>query len=108
MTKQPAKKKTTTPRKKAPAKKMPKTQIVAKFDVGFGNSLFIRGEGDDLSWEKGIPLKNVSANEWTFDIAKASGKITFKFLINDEIWAEGGNLTIQAGDQSTHIPKFVW
>lgn len=31
------------------------TKIVALIDVGFGNTLYIRGEGPGLSWEKGIP-----------------------------------------------------
>ena len=108
MTKQPAKKKTTATKKRASTKKTSKTRIVAQVDVGFGNTLFIRGEGAGLSWEKGMPLANVSDAEWGFDIAKASGSITFKFLINDEVWAEGGNLTISAGDQSIHTPKFLW
>jgi hypothetical protein len=31
----------------------PVTTIEAKIDVGFGNNLFVRGEGPGLSWEKG-------------------------------------------------------
>ena len=101
-------KKTTTAKKKTAPRKALKTSIVAYVDTGYGNTLYIRGEGEGLSWEKGIPLKNISAAEWTFDTNKATGTITFKFLINDEIWAEGDNLTIQAGSKSISSPQFFW
>ena len=118
MNKQPAKKtvtkkttatkKTAAPAKKTAAKKTLKTSIVAYADVGFGNMLYIRGEGAGLSWEKGASMKNISSAEWVFDTTKASGMITFKFLINDQIWAESDNLTIQAGSKSISSPEFVW
>lgn len=97
----------TTARKAAASKKL-KTSIVAYIDVGYGNTLYIRGEGAGLSWEKGIPLKNISAAEWAFDTNKATGTLTFKFLINDQVWATGDNLTIQAGSKSISSPQFVW
>ena len=103
-----AKKATPAPAKKAakksPAKKTT-TTIVANVDVGFGNSLFIRGEGAGLSWEKGTALENISPYEWSFSTG-AKGPITFKFLINDEIWAEGENLTVAAGNSSISSPAF--
>lgn len=117
MTKQPDKKttakktatkKTTATKKKTTTKKSLKTSIVAYVDVGFGNTLYIRGEGAGLSWEKGTPLKNISATEWIFDITKATGTVTFKFLINDRIWAEGDDLTIAVGSKSISSPTFVW
>ena len=112
MAKEPTKrtttKKTTTAKKKTPAKKALKTSIVAYVDVGFGNTLFIRGEGTGLSWEKGIPLQNISATEWAFDTSKATGTITFKFLINDQLWAAGDDLTVKAGSKSISSPEFVW
>lgn len=85
------------------------TKIVAHIDIGFGNTLYVRGEGcSELSWDKGIPLENVSSSEWSLIIKKVTGKITFKFLINDDIWAEGENLSIQAGSNSTSSPVFIW
>ena len=99
-------KKTTA--KKAAARKTLKTSIVAYVDVGYGNTLYIRGEGAGLSWEKGTPLKNISAAEWAFDTNKATGTLTCKFLINDQVWAEGDDLTIKAGSKSISSPQFVW
>lgn len=117
MAKEPSKKpapKKTTPqkpvakKKAAPARKTLKTSIVAYVDVGFGNTLYIRGNGAGLSWEKGVPLKNVSATEWTFNTTRASGTVEFKFLINDQIWAEGDDLQIKAGSKSISSPQFIW
>ena len=99
-------KKVATTRKVSTVKKSLKTSIVAYVDVGFGNTLYIRGEGAGLLWETGLPLKNVSASEWIFDTNKATGLLTFKFLINDQIWAEGDNIVAEAGSKSVSSPRF--
>ena len=101
-------KKAVAPKAKIPTKKALKTSIIARVDVGFGNQLYIRGTGADLSWEKGLPLENVSAYEWTFATTKAKSDVTFKFLINDELWAEGDNVTVAEGATSISSPVFTW
>ena len=80
--------------KKAPAKKAvkkaaPVTTIIAKFDAGFGNSVFVRGAGADLSWDKGAILENISPNEWVWKSTKVADRLEFKLLLNDENWAPG-------------------
>jgi outer membrane biosynthesis protein TonB len=103
--KAPAKK---APAKKAPAKKAAaQTSIIARVDVGFGNALYVRGEGAGLSWEKGTALENITPYEWSLTSSK-KGSVTFKFLINDELWAEGENITVAAGNESISSPTFVW
>lgn len=92
----------------APAKKVEKTSIIARVDVGFGNSLYVRGEGAGLSWDQGVLLDNVSPYEWTFSSTQAKGDVSFKFLINDEVWADGENLTVPAGGTSISSPVFGW
>jgi hypothetical protein len=101
-------KKTAAAKKTTTVRKTLKTSIVAYIDVGFGNTLYIRGEGAGLSWEKGISMRNISAAEWAFDTTKATGTITFKFLINDQVWAKGDDRTIKAGSKSVSSPEFVW
>lgn len=96
------------PAKKAAAKQVEQTSIIARVDVGFGNSLYVRGTGAGLSWSKGTLLDNVSPYEWALKSTKAKGEVTFKFLINDEIWAEGENLTVAAGGTSISSPIFAW
>jgi len=94
--------------KKATKKKVQKTTVIARVDVGFGNSLYIRGEGAELSWDKGILLDNVSPYEWSFDTTQAKGDLSFKFLINDEVWADGDDLVVAQGDTSISSPVFRW
>lgn len=106
--KSPAKK-AATPKKAAPkkvAKKVFETTLTARVDVGFGNSLYVRGEGAGLSWAKGTLLDNVSPYEWTLKTTKAKGEVEFKFLLNDEIWAEGENLNVALGGTSISSPIF--
>lgn len=95
-------------KKVAPAKTVVKTSIIARVDVGFGNSLYVRGEGAGLSWDKGVQLDNVSPYEWVFSSTQAKGDLTFKFLINDEVWAEGEDLTVAKGGTSISSPVFTW
>ena len=101
-------KKAAAPKAKISSKQVVKTSIIARVDVGFGNQLYIRGAGAGLSWEKGLPLENVSAYEWAFATTKAKSDVTFKFLINDELWAEGDNIIVAEGAISISSPVFTW
>jgi hypothetical protein len=102
-----AKKAPTTSRKAAPtANKGAKTRIIARVDVGFGNRLYIRGEGAGLSWTNGTSLQNISSYEWAFEAPKNQSNITFKFTINDEHWADGENLSVSSGGTSISSPTF--
>jgi len=101
-------KKTAAPKAKIPSKQVVKTSITARVDVGFGNQLYIRGAGAGLSWEKGLQLENVSSYEWAFATTKARSDVVFKFLINDELWAEGDNIIVAKGATSISSPVFTW
>ena len=95
--------------KKAAAKKpISKTTIAARVDVGFGNNLYIRGEGAGLSWDVGILMKNLSPYEWAWEAKNASKPIEYKLLINDELWANGENQFAMAGDTAITAPTFTW
>ena len=95
--------------KKATAKKpISKTTIAARVDVGFGNNLYIRGEGAGLSWDVGILMKNLSPYEWAWEAKNASKPIEYKLLINDELWANGENQFAMAGDTAITAPTFTW
>ncbi len=96
------------PAKAAPAKASPPvTIIVAKFDVGHGNNLYIRGEGAGLSWDSGIQMENVGRDVWVWTTNQiAEGMVAFKFLINDEVWSAGDNLSASAGETTTLTPYF--
>lgn len=82
------------------------TRIVANVDVGWGNMLYIRGEGAGLSWEQGVPMLCDNGTEWYWTAETDAEPISFKFLINDEKWAAGENVTINAGDVHISTPSF--
>ncbi|MBQ6704620.1 MAG: hypothetical protein IJN19_01245 [Opitutales bacterium] len=97
-------KKTTAPVAKKAAKKV--TRIIANVDVGWGNMLYIRGEGAGLSWEQGVPMLCNNDTEWHWTAETDAEPISFKFLVNDEKWASGENVTINAGDVHISTPTF--
>ncbi len=82
------------------------TTLIAKIDVGLGNILTVRGEGAGLSWETGSPMTCNGTNEWTWSTNVATSGIVFKYLLNDEIWMDGDNLTVAAGATSISSPTF--
>ncbi len=55
----------------------PVTTIEAHLNVGLGNQLFIRGQGDGLSWEKGQPLTCLEASRWLWSSERVQGAVTF-------------------------------
>jgi hypothetical protein len=84
------------------------TKIIAEVDVGFGNTLYIRGAGCGLSWDKGVAMHNKDAKFWTFECnkCKCKGNFEYKFLINDEIWCTGDNLVAKCCKKNIASPKF--
>ena len=82
------------------------TTVAAKIDVGFGNALFIRGQGPGLSWDRGTPLNCRDDSIWVWSADKAKEKIEFKLLLNDQVWAQGENVTIAAGEKIEVVPRF--
>jgi hypothetical protein len=82
------------------------TTVEARIDVGFGNALFIRGQGDGLSWDTGTPLECRDGSTWVWSTNLAEGKIVFKLLLNDEVWAQGDDLAVGSGERIETAPVF--
>ncbi|MFO1424153.1 MAG: hypothetical protein U1F70_10965 [Candidatus Competibacteraceae bacterium] len=83
------------------------TVVVAKYDVGHGNNMFIRGEGAGLNWESGIQMENAGNDVWVWTTNELKeGAVSFKFLINDAGWSAGDNMTAPAGETTTLYPAF--
>jgi hypothetical protein len=82
------------------------TTIAARVDVGFGNTLFIRGEGAGLSWDKGLPMHCIDSDLWQVVLAESARAFTFKFLVNDVTWSTGPDYTAACGTSLTLSPKF--
>lgn len=110
----PAKKsKPATPKAKAvPAviqKTAPKaitTTISAHLDVGFGNLLYVRGDGAGLSWDKGVLMECVADDRWTVVLPESGRPIVFKFLLNDQNWSSGEDYTAVPGVTAVFTPIF--
>jgi len=82
------------------------TTIDVKLDVGFGNAVFLRGNGGGLTWERGVPLSCVDGKTWRWSGA-VSAPITFKPLINDKIWSAGTDITVKPGQKVEVQPNFA-
>jgi hypothetical protein len=65
--------------------------IVAKVNVGWGNSVYLRGDGGALSWTVGVPLICLMDDQWVWSYLEDSAPREFKFLRNDTDWALGDN-----------------
>jgi hypothetical protein len=82
------------------------TVITAKIDVGFGNTLFIRGDGPGLTWEKGVPLGCTAIDSWTISLLVTNRPVVFKFILNDETWCKGDDYIVKPGSSTAFTPEF--
>ena len=100
--------------KKSPAKKTTKagastsqeTRITAKTDIGFGNILYLRGDGPGLSWEHGVPMDCDKNSVWSWTTAATAKAFTYKVLVNDVSWSMGEDFTAHAGKNNKANPEF--
>lgn len=95
-----------TPIIKAIAAKPAATSITARIDIGFGNTLFVRGEGAGLSWDKGVAMNCLAADHWELTLPEVSRPVVFKFLVNDLSWSAGADYTVAPGAKVTLTPEF--
>jgi hypothetical protein len=90
----------------APREETLLTTIAADINVGLGNLLFIRGEGEGLSWDQGVPLHCSGDSTWIWASTDVQDRVVFKFLLNDVIWAQGENLIVESGKDIRVKPVF--
>ncbi len=84
-----------------------KTQaIIARIDVGWGNTLYLRGTGGDLSWDVGVPMVCSGDDRWVWSCHADHAPKEFKFLINDQIWCLGENCVMAGADITVCNPVF--
>ncbi len=82
------------------------TTIEVRYDAGFGNTLYLRGEGGGLSWEKGVALANVGPDQWTYTLEGATEGLQVKVLLNDTLWCAGANVEVPRGQKTVITPVF--
>jgi hypothetical protein len=102
--KSPAKKAATTT--KAKVSVSPETRITAKIDIGFGNILYLRGDGPGLSWEHGVPMDCDKNSVWSWTTTATAKAFTYKVLVNDVSWSMGEDFTAHVGKNNKADPKF--
>jgi hypothetical protein len=111
----PASKSTVAPKIKTPAAPAPapvikakgaRVTIVANVDIGFGNSLYVRGDEPFLHWAKGTALGNIAGDKWEIVLTGIDKPFQFKFLVNDSGWSTGDNYTVSPGDVLSLTPAF--
>jgi hypothetical protein len=95
-----------TPAVKKTAPTVVHTLVSARVDVGFGNLLYIRGEGAGLSWNKGLPMACVADDRWTITLPESARPVVFKFLVNDEVWCSGDDYSTPSGGSVVFSPTF--
>lgn len=79
--------------------------IEARIDVGFGNALYLRGEGKGLSWTQGVPLTCVDGKTWKWT-GETAEQLKFKLLLNDQVWSQGEDLVAAPGQRLEISPAF--
>ncbi|MFA6962066.1 MAG: hypothetical protein WC205_15025 [Opitutaceae bacterium] len=104
-------KRTAAPVAKAPAVKAatPKqspTVITALIDIGFGNTLYIRGEGPGLSWDTGVALDCAADDKWSIALPGTGKSVTYKLLVNDLSWSLGADYIAASGSSVEIVPSF--
>jgi hypothetical protein len=82
------------------------TAITAKIDVGFGNALYVRGEGPGLNWTQGVPMTCIGDDAWSITLGESARGYTLKFLINDSVWSVGPDFNVASGQVVTYSPGF--
>ncbi len=81
-------------------------QICVKAKVPFPYSLTIRGQGADLSWERGEKLEQIDEDTYVYQLPGASGEVEYKILLEDRDWENGFNHTIDTEDRQEITPTF--
>ena len=82
------------------------TTIMAEIDIGFGNMLFVRGDGPSLSWDRGMRMDCVSDNLWKLVLGESAAPVVFKFLVNDLTWSAGADFSVASGSVVKITPEF--
>jgi len=83
-----------------------RTRLLVKYNAGFKNNLYIRGRGAGLSWDRGVLLQNIAADEWVWEPTMPFTECEFKVLLNDEKYEVGENHRITGGKLYQYTPHF--
>ncbi|QBY10283.1 alpha-amylase [Deinococcus metallilatus] len=84
------------------------TKVRVHYNVGMGNSVFLRGATYPLWWNQGRGMHNEGADLWTWQTERLlPGQcVDYKPLINDTSWSTGSNYNVCVGQTVDIYPNF--
>jgi uncharacterized coiled-coil protein SlyX len=74
-----------------------KVQLTVQAMVGISNKLYIRGDEPWLSWDSGQLMNLIGIGEFAWELDDLKEPIEVAILLNDELEAEGGRITLTPG-----------
>jgi hypothetical protein len=80
--------------------------ILAWADVGWGNSIYVRGGNGGLAWVVGSPMICVADDQWVWSYPADTCPEEVKLLRNDIDWALGGNTPVLHKRLLVLMPEF--
>lgn len=87
--------------------KKKRKHIVAHVDIGWGNAIYLRGDGGGLNWDVGLLMDCLTNEHWVISFPEENAPREIKFLRNDEDWALGDNCLVSVEEFSTFTPVFL-
>ncbi|MGH3441451.1 MAG: alpha-amylase family glycosyl hydrolase, partial [Nitriliruptorales bacterium] len=84
------------------------TRIRIHYDVGWGNSITVRGDTYPLRWDEGRGARNLAPDLWEWEMERIPENQSFEFkvLINDTTWSTGDNYIGTGGSTIDVYPTF--
>lgn len=83
-----------------------RTRLIAHAMIGMSNKLFIRGDEPWLSWDDGQQMELIGIGEFAWSIDDLREPIDVTVLLNDDLAAHDGTVTLQPGKTVRINPSF--
>lgn len=83
-----------------------RTRLIAHAMIGMSNKLFIRGDEPWLSWDDGQQMELIGIGEFAWSIDDLREPIDVTVLLNDDLAAHDGTVTLEPGKTIRINPSF--
>jgi archaellum component FlaC len=83
-----------------------RTRLIAHAMIGMSNKLFIRGDEPWLSWDDGQQMELIGIGEFAWSIDDLREPIDVTVLLNDDLAAHDGTVTLEPGKTIRINPTF--
>jgi hypothetical protein len=80
---------------------------VERLELGVGCAVFIRGEGEGLSWDRGERLIRMGSGAWAWS-GRLTRPVRFQLLLDDVVWERGEPRILEPGQTAQFTPDFEW